>query len=602
MSKTQEYDEPPQGGFSTGGARTGGSSGLVFAVTGAGESQLLKVDRDGVVGRAQEAEYFIDHRAISRRHARVSLGPPVTIEDLGSANGTRVGGISLAPGSPYPLHPGDIIEIGVVKLTVRGASELPGTRVVAHGEFIAAADQACANAAATGNAFSVVRLSVRGEPSNDVIEGALLAVVRGSDLIGYYAPREFEVLMLGLFGPRAADVAERLVAGLREHGVECAFGVACFREHGRTTDELLGYARRKRSAPAADPSMVIVPSGAMSPIYDTIDRVAAGTISVLLTGETGVGKEVLAAAVHQRSARSAAPFVKLNCAALTPTLLESELFGHEKGAFTGAFQTKQGLLESANGGTVFLDEIGELPMELQVKLLRALEERHVMRVGSVRPRPIDVRFVAATNRDLELECKEGRFRPDLYYRLSGAVISVPPLRARREEILALAELFVARAATELALRRVPRLEEDTLDAMQAYDWPGNIRELKNAMERAVLVCGDSDIAVEHLPLKRHAIAERSLSASATMEIPRDLIDEALLYRVDGDSLGDEMRRQLTEVERQFIEEALRRTGGHQQEAARLLGVSRRTLLYKLDQFGIDRPLKGRAGRLKSNGD
>src|SRR5690606_14186600 len=216
-----------------------------------------------------------------------------------------------------------------------------------------------------------------------------------------------------------------------------------------------------------------------------------------ILGETGAGKEAMAETVHQRSPRRAGPFLLLNCAALSETLLESELFGHEKGAFTGAHSTKAGLLESTAGGTVFLDEIGELSLGTQAKLLRVLEERSVMRVGATKPRRIDVRFVTATNRDLTREVRAGRFRGDLYYRISGLVVRIPPLRERLTEIEPLARHFLTEFCTQLG-QLVPELEPAAIEALLGYHWPGNVRELKNVMERAVLLAGSGPVTREHV--------------------------------------------------------------------------------------------------------
>jgi transcriptional regulator with PAS, ATPase and Fis domain len=280
---------------------------------------------------------------------------------------------------------------------------------------------------------------------------------------------------------------------------------------------------------------------------------------VLLTGETGVGKEVFARRIHELSPRNG-PFVALNCGALSQQLLESELFGHEAGAFTGAKQTKPGLLETGEAGTVFLDEVGEMPLDAQVRLLRVLEERRVLRVGGLQPRPIDVRFVSATNRDLQREVAAGRFREDLYYRLNGITLAIPPLRERLGEISTLASTFIAEAAQRSG-QEPPSLSSAALSRLEAHPWPGNIRELRNVVERAVVLCGEGLIEPEHL-------------------FPEDL--------VGGLSGGDE-----PQDERGRIMSALQECAGNQTRAAKLLGISRKTLGVKMDKLGIARPQKGR---------
>ena len=240
---------------------------------------------------------------------------------------------------------------------------------------------------------------------------------------------------------------------------------------------------------------------AMRRVHELAERAAAGTINVLITGETGVGKELLAETVHRASPRRGGPYVCLNCAALSETLLESELFGHERGAFTGAVQAKLGLLETAARGTLFLDEVGELPLATQAKLLRVIETREVARLGSVRPHRIDVRFIAATNRDLEAEVARGAFRADLYYRLNGITLTIPPLRVRLEEIRPLAETFARQICRDLG-RPPPLLPPSSVAHLEAYGWPGNIRELKNVIERAVLLCEGQVLEPQHMPLER----------------------------------------------------------------------------------------------------
>jgi transcriptional regulator with PAS, ATPase and Fis domain len=257
---------------------------------------------------------------------------------------------------------------------------------------------------------------------------------------------------------------------------------------------------------------------------------------------------------------------------LPENLLESELFGYDKGAFTGADHPKPGLIETAEGGSVFLDEIGELPLSLQPKLLRVLEERAVLRLGSLEPRPIDVRFIAATNRDLEAEVKRGRFRDDLYFRLSGVTLVIPPLRERLEEIPALVESFLAEATADLGREEELEISDEALQMLARYSWPGNLRELKNIAERAALLCGDGPVLPEHLPLDK---------MRATLAPPRDLAAVA----------SADLRSGVSAYERSRIIEALRDCDGNQTRAAKLLGISRMTLSTRMDAYGLPRPRK-----------
>ena len=320
---------------------------------------------------------------------------------------------------------------------------------------------------------------------------------------------------------------------------------------------------------------------AMQRVHRILARVAPDDVSVLLLGETGVGKELLAESVHRGSLRASGPLLRLNCAAMSDSLFESELFGHEKGAFTGAVAQKVGLLESARGGTVFLDEIGELPLGLQSKLLRALEQRVVRRVGGRVDIPIDVRFVSATNRDLEAESARGTFRSDLYFRLSGFTVRVPPLRERLDELPALATTILASAARERSIA-VPTLSPAALAALGAHPWPGNVRELKNVLVQALILCEGQVIDVPDLPLDEMRARARSLAEigggrpSAPSEVPP--APPAAVGAVDP-------------TLRARIEAALQSTAGNQTEAARLLGISRRTLIHRLEELGIARPRK-----------
>ncbi|MFO0611459.1 MAG: sigma-54 dependent transcriptional regulator [Polyangiaceae bacterium] len=340
-------------------------------------------------------------------------------------------------------------------------------------------------------------------------------------------------------------------------------------------------ARSVDAATRASTDDVIAREPSMQRLYEDARKAAAAPISVLILGETGVGKEILAHAIHRISKRRDKPFLALNCAALTETLLESELFGNERGAFTGAITARPGLFEAAEGGTVFLDELGELPMTIQVKLLRVLEERRVMRVGGRTPIPVDVRFVAATNRDLEAAIAKGTFREDLYFRLNGIAFEIPPLRARPTEILPFAERFVGLAADKLD-RRAPRIAERAAAALERYSWPGNVRELKNVMERAVVLSADA-IEEQHLPAK----VTRLVSESAS-EAPPPSQRPPPSSRAPGSS---PLRSEIDQLERHRIVEALEKCGGNQTSAAELLGMSRRTLVSRLSTYDLPRPRK-----------
>jgi DNA-binding NtrC family response regulator len=314
---------------------------------------------------------------------------------------------------------------------------------------------------------------------------------------------------------------------------------------------------------------VVVRAPAMEALHAQAMRAAQSNLSVLLLGETGVGKDVLAHTIHKVSPRGSRPYVPLNCAALAESLLESELFGYEKGAFTGASQTREGLFEAAHGGTVFLDEVGELPKATQAKLLRVIEDRRVMRVGGRQLRDVDVRFIAATNRDLEAEASEGHFRQDLFFRIGGVILTIPPLRDRCEEIEPLAMRFVTTACQKLGRSRAPELADETVRALHAYEWPGNVRELRNAMEQIVAMSDETVIRPSHLP-PRVLSAESTGAASSEMS---------------------RLEAQMRSVERQRIVDALEQCGGNQTKAADILGISRRTLLHRLDEFDLPRPRK-----------
>lgn len=381
---------------------------------------------------------------------------------------------------------------------------------------------------------------------------------------------------------------QRLAPGQREGisvGVVVEIGSATMMLHPGTPAGA-ALSERDRSGPATpDGPLLVDPK--MTRLYAMLDVVAPSDLPILVLGETGTGKEIFASEVHARSARKAGPFLRVNCAALSGSLLESELFGHERGAFTGAVQAKPGLFEAADGGTVFLDEVGELPLDTQAKLLRVLENGEVIRLGSVKPRRVDVRYVSATNRDLAVRVQEGAFRSDLFYRLNGVAVTLPPLRRRPTEIVPLAERFL-RAAAMRAGRPVPTLDEDARRALAAHAWPGNVRELKSVVERAlVLAAGAPVLSTEQLLLPEQGGALDPLSVrERRLETPAAVLaSPPRVATPPAHDAADEA------YERERVLEALQRTGGNQTEAAKLLGVSRRTLINRLEKFALQRPRK-----------
>ena len=354
----------------------------------------------------------------------------------------------------------------------------------------------------------------------------------------------------------------------------------------------------------------------MQEIVDVVRQVAPSDITVLITGESGAGKEVIARAIHESSRRSGKPMVSVNCGAIPEGIIESELFGHEKGAFTSAVDTRKGYFEIADGGTIFLDEIGEMPLATQVKLLRVLENGEFMRVGASTTRRTDVRVIAATNKNLEYEVQQKRFRPDLYFRLRSVNIAIPPLRSRKEDIPALVERF----AGEIATRNNMRFEgfsDDATELLMEYHWPGNVRELKNVIESMLVLEGgrrltaadvtrylkdDAPLANErHLPVvtsKTVDQAERELIYRALLDLKADILElKSLLGNDEGFATSggevvvrhgnDNGNLSLEEMERKLIERSLQRHSGNRRLAARDLKISERTLYRKIKEYGLN---------------
>jgi DNA-binding NtrC family response regulator len=533
-----------------------------------------------LIGRDEDADVrIIDPRA-SRQHARIVVGDTIEVEDLGSANGTRLHDQALEPGKRVPLQSGDVILIGSTMLVLhRGEPELDARRIWAHGHLETRLIEECARVQSRGAQLALVRIHIQGQEAPILVERIITDRLRDGDLLSAYAPNEYEVLLLDSGEAGARALADGIVAALAVRKIAANHGIAFCPADGTSPQALLGLAaERVRSASGPNPAGpgVIVENPIMRDLYALARRAAAGNSSVLIVGETGAGKEVLAETVHAASPRAGKPFLPLNCAALTETLVESELFGYERGAFTGANQPKIGLIEAAAGGTVFLDEIGEMPLAVQAKLLRAIETRQVLRIGATAARAVDVRFVAATNRDLEEEVAEKRFREDLYFRLNVILLEIPPLRERQEEIEILARLFLKKLAEPMG-RAIPTISAEALAFLRAYAWPGNIRELRNVIERAFVLCTGSELTPEHLPVEKMRRSRRTTGELPTAPVPAS--SPASLAPARG----------LKEIEKQAIIDALERCHLNQTRAAELLGMPRRTFCKRMKEYDIPRP-------------
>jgi DNA-binding NtrC family response regulator len=501
----------------------------------------------------------------------------VSIADLGSHNGTRVNGERI--GGVRSLGPGDIVTIGEALLVLYGdGGSAAARRLLDASQLRQRLDEEIERAAAYDRPLGLVTLSPGSAPwDRAAVLEALDGALRRIDLVGQSGDNLLVWLAPELDKEALRAEAEGVLATLAPLVPEVRAGLSCCPGDGTQAGALLAAARsaaglapvggveesaRAATAMAVGERTILVADPAMLRLYELIRRLAQTDLAVLITGETGTGKENASYALHKWSARAARPIVTLNCAALQDTLVESELFGYEKGAFSGAAAAKPGLLEVADGGTVFLDEVGELSPALQAKLLRALEVKRFTRVGGLKERDVDIRIVAATNRSLEDEIKAGRFRQDLFFRLSGATVMLPPLRERPREVAALARAFLAAAGRPRA-----ELATATLHVLGRYAWPGNVRELKNAMEYAAATAGDGAVEPWHLPERIGGEGADEPEAAAG---PR--------FR----DIGDELR----ELESRRMQEALDAAGGVQRRAARLIGMPLRTFVMKLKQYGL----------------
>jgi DNA-binding NtrC family response regulator len=509
----------------------------------------------------------------------LDVGDAVTVADLGSVNGTMVRGQKLEPNQPVAITVGELVAFGTVSVILQARSRTVRPRTLwTHDHFMARLEEECAREERSGAAFTLIRIQFGTAVPTGFVEETLGELLRDSDILGKYSGHVYELLLPDTPANKAEEAVQRIERKLLERGLRSKAFIACCPRDGRSAAELDAKAQRPRSGEHSTGKAIadiVVADTQMQALYKLVEQIAVSDISVLLLGETGAGKEVFARAIHRCSPRASGPFIELNCAALTEQLLESELFGHEKGAFTNAVAAKPGLLEVAHGGTLFLDEIGDMPLTTQVKLLRAIEDSQLRRVGGLKSRSIDVRFVAATNSDIEVMVARNTFRSDLFFRLNGVTILIPPLRERLGELEPLSRAFIKHAARGNAR---PSLTPEALAVMRAYAWPGNVRELKHVIERAVLLCQNGSIQAEHVSVKTSrptpAPPELAPREGATREVPP-------LARP----------RKGSDEERAWIMRALEQTNGNQTLAAKMLGISRRTLVNRLSDYSHDQRQK-----------
>jgi DNA-binding NtrC family response regulator len=558
-----------------------------------GESSWMQpLPRDGavVIGRVAGCDLQLKDASVSRQHARLEMrGGRATVIDLGSQNGTLVNNLRI---TERELVAGDVLTIGSAVLVYHASAAAGATPLVGFAELRAQLGRELDRVIHFGRELAVVCVDTRPE-SRIAADAAVRRALRRLDVAALSDDGEIWVVM-----PETGDGVAGVVARLVEGDPRMRAGYAAAPRDGCDADALIGGARAAAQAAAwgevssASGAMrelelgdrtAVIADPAMARVYALVERLAASELPVLVYGETGTGKELVAAALHQLSPRKDKPRVAVNCAALAENLVESELFGHERGAFSGAVAAKPGIFELARGGTVFLDEIGELSATVQAKLLRVLETKRVMRVGDVREIAVDMRLVSATNRDLKEEIKAGRFRQDLYFRLSGATVWLPPLRDRLREVPILTHRFLAAACAQVG--RAPlALAASAMQRFATYPWPGNVRELKNVCDYLAATVAESEVEDWHLDDVLGGARDASdpdedePKTQVRTPVPQPTTDELPRFQ----PLGDEVE----ELERRRIGEAMRATGGNQTRAARLISVPLRTFLTKLKKYGI----------------
>ena len=553
-----------------------GDSVLHILVSGPDVHATIPLPTSGrlVIGRDDDAQIRILDPRASRQHALLHVGGTVEVEDLGSTNGTRIGPDRLPANQRMPLAVGQALLIGSTTLLLQ--YQWVATRTRTHGHFYDRLVAECARCAGDPEAsFGLLRIHIAPSADATAVVHAMTEISRPGDVLATYAAGEYELLLPDSGLGKCKEIAARIGQALDEAATGARMGLAFFPRDGVSPGALLAYACADMRGGDGEVEGVVVNHPVTRALYEKAALVAKSNANVLVLGETGVGKEVLARTLHKQSQRADKPFLAINCASFNETTLEDQLFGHERGAFSGADRARPGLLEAAHGGTLFLDEVGDMSLPMQAKLLRALDMGEIIRLGSSEVRKVDVRFVSATNRDLNDEIKSRRFREDLYHRLAVVELRLPPLCERKEEIEPLARQFL-QVLAKASGRRAPELSPAALAMLVGYDWPGNVRELKNLLEQALALCPSDTVTPEHLPAEKLAAA---LDAAAPSS------EDA---STSGASPAD-----AAEAERQRILAALAKCAGNQTRAAKLLGTNRFALMRKLKELEISRPRANR---------
>jgi DNA-binding NtrC family response regulator len=589
-------------------SRTGQERFYLLVFEG-GSSHLHHLPRTGsvLIGRGDDADLRLQDAAASRRHARITIADgEARITDLDSHNGTKVNGETIT--SARPLSSGDVISICGVTLVLHGSARTAHRTALDLSQLRQRLEEEIARGLEYERPLTLCAVALGSPEERTAAVGPVIAQLRMMDLIAVGGEAQLLALLPELSAAEGARTARRLLDAVEAVAPAARVGVATCPEDGADADTLLAAARA--AAAAARPGQVarssetatrielgdrwvVVADPAMVRLYDLIQRLAASELPLLIQGETGSGKENAAFAAHHWSPRRDRPFVTLNCAALPENLVESELFGYERGAFSGATAAKTGLLEAASGGTVFLDEIGELPAPVQAKLLRALEQKRITRLGEVRERQIDLRVVAATNRNLEEDVQAGRFRQDLFFRLGAATVILPPLRDRPREVPILARTFLEAACERLG-RAAMTIAPPAMQRLLAYAWPGNVRELKNVMDFAAAAVQEPRLELWHLPerISGKVAARRGEdepTAPGQESLPTTQPEVPVPDAAAAEPKPKKFRpigEEIKELERRRMEEALEASGGVQTRAAELIGMPLRTFVLKLKQHGI----------------